>query len=394
MRVLHISSARAFGGGERHLSDLAHGLAGRGHEVFVALAHDSPLRERLTAIPPQNVFTLPLRNALDLGSALKLARLARALQVEIIHAHVARDYTLASFAARLASFTARRASSAVRRMPSARLVITRHVLFPLSRAHRLALSNVSRIIAVSEAVARSLRAQRIFDEDKIRVVPNGIDVRLYEHARDEFQRERNAARRPLRVGILGELNEVKGQEDFVRAAAVVTEKFDDEVEFLIAGGDASRGGEYRALVERLVAELNLGEHVRFVGRLDGDEVTRFLTSLDLFVSASRSEAFGMAMVEALACGVPVVATATEGATGIVEEGVTGSLVPVGDVRALAATVAALLEDEGRRRELGAQAREVARKRFDLERMVDATEHVYAEALGRESTSGLLNISSS
>jgi glycosyltransferase involved in cell wall biosynthesis len=369
MRVLHISSASAFGGGERHLSDLARGLAVRGHEVFVALADDSPLRERLAPLPPQNVFTLPLRNALDLGSALRLARLARALKVEIIHPHVARDYTLAAFAAR--------------RTHAARLVITRHVLFPLSRAHRLALSNVSRVIAVSEAVARSLRARKIFEADKIRVVTNGIDVRRFEQARAEFERGRSAVRGALRVGIVGELSALKGQEDFVRAARLVAERLGNGVEFIIAGGDASRRGEYRAHIERLIAEMNLGERVHLLGRLDGDEATRLTSSLDLLVSASRSEAFGMAMVEAMACGVPVVATATEGAREIVEEGITGSLVPVGDVLTLAATVVSLLEDEGRRQRLSARAHAVARERFDLTHMVEATECVYTEALGRE-----------
>jgi glycosyltransferase involved in cell wall biosynthesis len=373
MRVLHVSSARAFGGGERHLCDLARGLSARGHELFVALAEASPLQEKLTAVPPQNVFTLPLRNALDLDSALKLARIAREKEIEIIHAHVARDYLLAAFAAR--------------RAPDARLVITRHVLFPLRRAHRRALSNVSRVIAVSEASARSLHAQKIFDADKIRVVTNGIDARRFEQARAESERERGSGAGLLRVGILGELSEVKGQEEFVRAAALVAEKFGDAVEFLIAGGDAAHGGQYRALVKRLVAEMGLSERIKLVGRLDGDEVARFLASLDLFVSASRTEAFGMAMAEALACGVPVVANATEGAREIIEEGVTGLLAPIGDARALAAAIVSLLEDEGRRRAFGARAREVARERFDLMRMVEATERVYTEALGRESMPG-------
>src|SRR5947209_12876 len=194
MRILQVSSARAFGGGERHLADLARGLARRGHELFAALAHDSPLRDELYALPPRNVHTLALRNALDIGSALKLARVALDEKVDVIHAHVARDYTLASLAARRAT--------------AARLVITRHVLFPLSRLHRRALSNVSRVIAVSDAVARSLRAQNIFDPEKIRVVMNGVDVTRFGEARREFGRERCTARKPLRLGIGGELSEV------------------------------------------------------------------------------------------------------------------------------------------------------------------------------------------
>lgn len=363
MKILQVSSARAFGGGERHLADLSRSLAERGHEVYAALAADSPLREALLAtLPAANVFDVPLRNALDLRGAFALSRLAREKQVDIIHAHVARDYTLASFAAR--------------RARGARLVITRHVLFPLSRVHRRALSNVSRVIAVSDAVARSLREQKIFDSDKIRVVANGIDLRRFEEA------ERGTTHTHLRVGIVGELSEVKNQEAFVRAAALVAEEFAGRVEFLIVGEEAAASGDYRARLEKLIEELRLTESVRLLGRRD--DIAPLIASLDVLVSASRTEAFGMVLVEAAACGVPAVATATEGAREIVNDGVTGSLVPIDDVRALASSVASLLKDESLRRSLGRRAREVARERFGLERMLDETERVYEEVLGVES----------
>lgn len=387
MRILQISSARAFGGGERHLADLARGLAERGHKVFAALSTSSPLRDKLDPVQPSNLFTLPLRGPLDLASAARLARIAREHEAEIIHAHVARDYTLAALAARLA--------------PRARLVVTRHVLFPLSRVHRHALANVARVIAVSEAVARSLRAQEIFPADKIRVVTNAVDLRRFDEARERrarFERERGAGQSstneqhasrssmseqpggPLRVGIVGELSEVKGQAEFVRAAAEVAARFGTGVEFVIVGEDASRTGENRARVERLVAELGLERRVSLLGRRD--DVADVLASFDLLVSASRTEAFGMALVEAMACGVPVVATATEGAREIVADGATGLIVPIGDACALAASVVSLLEDAPRRLALGARARESVRARFGLERMIEATERVYAEALGR------------
>ena len=368
MRILQLSSARAFGGGERHLADLAHGLAERGHELFFVLRDGAALRERLSGIPAANIFTLPLRNSLDFQSTLKLSHFARTLRVEIIHAHVARDYRHAAYAARNDG--------------GPRLVLTRHVLFPLGRfAHRYTLARASRVIAVSEAVARSLRARKLFDETKLRVVENGVDLARFARARAELEQRRDeTARVPLRVGIVGELSEVKGQEDFVRAAARVAAELGERVEFLVVGEDNSRGGETRARVERLVSELGLRERVRLTGRLNEDELARCVASLDLFVSASRSEAFGMAMVEALACGVPVVATATEGAQEIVEEGVTGLLVPVGDVNALASSITSLLEDERRRRAFGVSALAVARSRFDVARMVESTERVYAEAL--------------
>jgi L-malate glycosyltransferase len=372
MRILQVSSARAFGGGERHLADLAHGLAERGHELFFVLRDGAALREKLTGIPAVNIFTLPLRSSLDFGSTLKLLTFARAHRVEIIHAHVARDYWQAAYAAR-----------GHHRGP--RLVLTRHVLFPLSRlTHRYTLKNASRVIAVSEAVARSLRAQKIFDGRKLRVVENGVDLSRFARARAEFESRRDeTAGVPLRVGIVGELSAVKGQDDFVRAAAVVAGELGDRVEFLVVGEDNSRGGGNRARAERLVSELNLNGRVRLLGQVGEDELAGLVASLDLFVSASRSEAFGMAMVEAMACGVPVVATATEGAREIVEEGITGLLVPVGDVNALASSILSLLEDERRRRAFGAGALAVAERRFDVARMVEATERVYAEAIAEK-----------
>jgi glycosyltransferase involved in cell wall biosynthesis len=365
IRVLQVSSARAFGGGERHLSDLARVLHGRGHEVLVALRGGSPLRERLTFLPEQNVYAVRVRNALDFNAARNLARIARERRVDIIHAHVARDYAPAAFASRFA--------------PATRLVVTRHVLFPLSRVHRLTLSNVARVIAVSEPVARALRSQGIFDAEKISVVENSVDPARFERARAEAEPDTRG--RPFRVGIVGELSLIKGQEEFVRAAALIRNDFGGRVEFLIAGEDNSRGGEYRARVERVVNELDLSNDVRLLGRVE--DAPGLLVKLDVLVSASYSEAFGLAVAEALVCGVPVVATATGGSRSLIEDGVNGLLVPRGDVRAMAAAVTSLLSDEGRRLALGARARDSARERFSPERMVEATERVYGEALGGE-----------
>lgn len=369
MKILHVSSARALGGGERHLVDLARGLARRGHEVYAALRKDSPLRaELLLSLPPQNVFTLTLGNALDFVSATKLARLARTHNFDIIHAHLARDYPPAALAARMTRST--------------RLVITRHVLFPMNRAHRLLLSNAARVIAVSGGVARSLRARGIFTGHKIRVVHNAIDFDRVDDSLRDFDREayrrKLNARAPLLVGTVGELSEVKGQDDFVRAAALVSSAKGAAVEFLLVGDDHSREGHNRARLESLVAELGLGERVRFIGRTD--ELARLLSALDVFVSASRSEAFGLAMVEAMACGAAVAATATDGALEIIEDGVTGIVVPINDPPAMAAAVETLLNDAPRREALTTRARETARTLFDLARMIEDTERVYEEAL--------------
>lgn len=371
MRILHISSARALGGGERHLVDLTQALSRRGHDVHVALRPGSLLQEQLKALPARNIIELPLRNALDLKSALGLARLLRERRIEIAHAHMARDYPLAAFA--------------TGRAPEARLIITRHVLFPLKRIHALTLSRVARVIAVSEPVARALNAQKIFPARKISVVPNGIDLERFDTSKRDESRASLSQKlgidgERLLVGTLGEINQLKGHEEFLRAAALISKQF-ARADFIIAGADTTRTGEHRAALERLIGDSGLRGRVHLPGWIE--DVAGYLAALDVFVSASRTESFGLAIVEAMASGAAVVATMTEGARSIVEDGATGSLVPVGDAEAMAASVCALLSDNDERLRLAAQARQAVRERFSLERMVAATEQIYTEALGGE-----------
>lgn len=357
MRILQICSAREIGGGERHLADLAKALARRGHEVFAALSPASPVRAELRSLPSDNIIELPLRNSLNLASAVRLARFVREHQIEIVHAHVARDYPLAALA------TGR---------SQAQLVLTRHVLFPLNRIHKLTLRRTSRVIAVSQAVAESLYSSSIFGPEKIVTIHNGIDVdRFAGPAKD------SATDRKLRIGMVGHMAPIKGQEDFVRAAAIVRAHRDD-VEFIIAGEDKSHSGENRVALERLISDLKMNHSIRLAGWVG--EVANLLATLDVFVSSARSEPFGLSIVEAMAAGVPVVATASEGAREIIEDNQTGRLVPVGDIAAMGAAIINLLDDHVVRKRLADNARVRVHEQFSLDKMVERTVQVYVAAL--------------
>ena len=370
VRILQISSARALGGGERHLADLANALDERGHEVHLALTPHSPLLEELSGLPRERICTLRLRNALDVKSAVELSRIVRQREIEIVHAHMARDYPLASYAARSNK--------------RSRLVITRHVLFPLNRLHTFALSNVSRIIAVSQPVARSLQQRNIFPANKISIIPNGINLSRFNSQvrgfkREEYLKRLQIAPERLLIGTIGELNRLKGQEDFLRAASIVARR-NPQIDFVIAGRDTSRTGEHLAALKSLANELGLNNRVYFTGWLE--DVAPLLHALAIFVSASHTESFGLAIAEAMASGTPVISTATEGAREIIEENTSGLLVPTSDTQALAHAMSLLIENEHERQRLAVHAHERVAERFSLEQMVSATEQLY-EAVVRE-----------
>lgn len=368
LKILQISSAQSLGGGERHLSDLADGLVSRGHDVHVAVRPKSPLLDQLGRVPHENLAEVPLRNSLDAKSARELSRMVRRHQFQIVHAHMARDYPLAAYAARA--------------NPKARLIITRHVLFRLKSFHRITFAKAARVIAVSEAVAAQLRSERVVSSEKIVVVPNGIDVDALAHARNRFDRSKFLAEWKLPedcllVGTVGELSPLKGQAEFLHAAAKVAQDFPNAY-FIIAGADHSLKNENRIQLERLIEDLALRDRVRLVGWLE--DVAEVYCALDVFVSASQTESFGLAMAEAMAAQTSVVATATEGAQEIIEPGKTGLLVEVGNVEELAREISVLLGDEMKRNEMAEAARISVTTRFSVEKMIEETENIYREVL--------------
>jgi len=355
MRILQVCSVSTFGGGERHLADLSHALVDLGHEVYAASVPGSPLWVELSFLTNGNMLALSRLNYLKNLTAL--ARFVRAHDIEIVHVHAARDYHLAALAVRLAS--------------RSRLVLTRHALFPLRGINRHLLRGAGRVIAVSQAVAESLRRNGVIEPAKITVVHNGIDT-------DRFHGSvARGGDLPMLVGTVGHLAPIKGHDVFLRAAALISARRRG-VHFIVIGEDKSPQMNYRRSLESLVVELGLSDIVTMPGWQD--DIPAVLSSLTLFVSAARSEPFGLAIVEAMAAGLPIVAAASEGALEIIEDGLSGKLVPVGDAEALAEAIDDLLDHPLERSRLGRNALLAARQRYSLARMASDTERVYREVL--------------
>jgi glycosyltransferase involved in cell wall biosynthesis len=369
MRILHISSVRTFGGGERHLVDLTRGLRERGHEIFVALRPTNQWQERLDFLPPENIFHASIRNAFGVFSAQRIARFISEKNIEIIHAHAARDYIPASLVCRMTK--------------SAKFVLTRHVLFPMKPFHRVTLTNLARAIAVSPAVETNLQA--IFPKRKIEVIPNGIDT---ENLTDEQRKAKRAEFRFLHnipldarfVGTIGELKELKGQRDFVLAANEIAAR-DNNVFFVIVGKDNSTNQPFRRELKRLVRVFDLEK--RFLWLDWVEDMPTLLASLDIFVSASHSESFGLAILEAMANKTPIVATETEGAKQLLRNDETALLVPVREPLKLAAAIENLLKSANQRETFAEKAQIFAGKHFSLEEMVERTEVLYKDILQKK-----------
>lgn len=366
MRILHISSARDYGGGEKHLVDLCRELRARGHDVFVALRPTNRWQARLDFLPAENILHVSLRNSFGVLSAQRIAEFVNENQIEIVHAHVARDYIPASLACRMAK--------------TAKFVLTRHVLFPLKPFHRFALSNLAKAVAVSSAVETDLR--KIFAPQKIALVPNGIEIERWADAdgaklSEAFRFSHDIPREALVVGTLGELIELKGQREFILAAREIAAKFPESY-FVVVGKDNSYKKEFRRQLKRLVKVFDLEKRFLFLDWVE--DTAEFFHATDVYVSASHSESFGLAILEAMASGAAIVAAETEGARELLIDDFSARVVPVKDAFRLSVAVAEILADSNLQKKLGGNAQKTAREKFGLRRMIDETEELYRDIL--------------
>ncbi len=254
-------------------------------------------------------------------------------------------------------------------------------------ANRVALALADCIVVNASSVRDSL-VEHGFPPHKVRVIRNGIDV-------GRFARRRGAgalrdelgwpAGTPI-VAVISRVAPKKGIEQFLEAAARVAASRRD-ARFLVVGdgaivrdGEALPGGR-RGGLEARAAELGIADRVRFTGfRLD---VPELLAQIDIAVVPSLSEALSNSLLEAMAAAAPVVATRVGDHERVVQDGVSGLLVPPGDVDALVKRILQLLGDPARAARLGEAARATVHARFSGDRMVRETEALYTELLARD-----------
>ncbi len=210
------------------------------------------------------------------------------------------------------------------------------------------------------------------DLDRVRLLPCGVDLELFDP--DGPAEERSPGRR--RLVAVGRLVERKGLGTAVSALAQLP-----DVELVVAGGPHASELAHDAEARRLLAlarRHGVADRVQLRGRVDRGHVPALMRSADAVVCVPWYEPFGMVAVEAMACGVPVVASAVGGMVDTVVDGVTGVHVPPRDPYRLAEAVRALLDDPSRRGSLGASGAERARARYSWGKVADATLDTYRE----------------
>lgn len=354
--------------------DTAAGLRERGHDARLAARPGSVLAANAPArgIP---LFTIEMRGDVDPLAITQFAGVLRRFQPQVVCPNLDREIRIAAASIR--------ASRALRPRPARpRLIPRRGSEFPLKdkRHYRLVyLFDISKVIVNSEATKRTMvKDAPWFPTDKAVVIYNGIDTTPFT----QLGLHRNALRVKLRtsigapadapvVSLVGELNERKQQRVVIEAMPKVLEKFPAARVLFVGDGDD------RAALEAVVKERGLQASIVFTGfRTD---VAEIMMGSDALLLPSRVEGFGYVLVEAMAAGIPCIASNASSIPEIVEDGVTGILHAVGDSGAIADAINDLLSNPERVRAMGEAGARVAREKFALSRMLDQVEEVFTSS---------------
>jgi len=354
LKILHVDPERNWAGGETQVVGLVSYLSRNGHENHLLCHPEGVLWGKAQKI---GIKTLPLKvkNDLDLLPVFRLKRLIREEQYNIVHFHTKRAHALCFWLGQI--------------HPGLRYVVTRRMDYRMKQNwynDRLYNKQVDGVVAISEKIA-ALLAEGGVKREMIRVVHSGIDP-------EPFQKEQAEGPSSTRlvIGTVAVLEQRKGHRFLLEAARLLKEQ-GNRLRYLFAGEGAERN-----YLEQLVIKWGLQDEVAFMSFIS--DVPTFLSGIEIFVLPSLYEGLGVSVIEAMAAGKPVVASRVGGIPELVDDHITGLLVPPGDPPALARVISNLLSQKDVMKRMGVKGRERVQQHFTLELMAKKNEEFYYELL--------------
>ena len=357
MFSLHLDTAKTWRGGQNQVLLTVLGLRALGHRSMLVAHAAGELRQR--AQEGLDLVPLAPKTEMDLGAAWRLSRLIKQLRPDVVHAHDPHGVAMAALALSMST-----------QLDKPPLVAARRVDFHMkdNALSRWKYRQVDCFICASEAIRKMVIADGV-PATRAVTVYEGIDLGHVAAApAANLHAELWLPHQAPVVGNVAALVAHKGQRHLIEAAAIVMTRVPD-ARFVIAGE-----GELRPALERQIKDHHLEKHVFLTGFRP--DVLSVHKAFDIFVMSSLTEGLGTSLLDAMACGKPVVATTAGGMPEVVKDGKTGILVPPRDHDAMAEAIVKLLSDENARRDMGAAGLARVREHFSAERMVQDTLEIY------------------
>lgn len=367
-RVLHLVNSFEIGGTERQAVELLKRLDARRFDVRVAALHKyGPFYDDIAARFP-DMPEFPLTSFYNANAMRQLARLCALLvreRIDLLHTHGFYDGLFGVVAARLTGVRV--------------LAAQRHLRLSERRVHiwgtRLIQRLAHRLLVNSDAIRAQILQEQGAPPEKIVVIHNGLmlgDKCSREAERERLCGELQLNRNAQLIGMVARLHPVKGHSDFLAAASQVATAF-PQAHFVLVGD-----GPLRQALEAQALQLRLKSRIHLLG--DRADAAQLAAAFDVAVLTSLHEGLPNAVLEAMAVGTPVIATAVGGVLELIRDGETGYLISPGDPVGLAARLTQALATPAERHAIGQRGREFVLKTCDMGQMVQSVERLYDELM--------------
>jgi len=358
MNILQILPELNVGGVETGTLDLAKYLVKHGHKVVVISNGGEMVRELESfgaihyqlPVHKKSIFTM-------VKMIPKLVEIIKKEQIDIVHARSRVPAWIAYFACRRTN----------------RVFITTCHGYYKKHPFSFVMGWGRRVIVLSNVIARHMIDDFGTPHERLRLIPRSVDLEKFKYTSPDKKRKEE-----FNVGIIGRLTPIKGHLHFVKAMAYVARSVPRLKIWIIGDAPASKEA-YKEQVQVLVKRLGLWHCTQFLG--NQRDIPAILAHLDLLVLATTThEAFGRVIIEAQACGVPVVATRVGGVIDIIEDQKTGLLVPPSDPASIAKEAIKIFKDVELSRTLAENAYKKVKEKYNIELMAESTIDVYKDAL--------------
>lgn len=364
LKVVHVCSSPSWGGMEMIVARLALLQKKAGYEVSVVSARDAALSAKCRELG-LNCHVIPGIKYWPIAFPGFVAKMKEQAP-DIIHVHYSKDLNLAIPA---------------KKIISGRVVFTKHIGSYITKKdpwHRFIYANVDKATAISQLIKKNLLETTPLSDDKTNIVYLGTDTEKFRpdtNRKSFLRKELDLPAGTLLIGMMGRMSYGKGYEDFIEMAVTLKSK---NGKFVFIGGHSKNEDAYGKKIEDYI-KRELGESAHLTGFREDRE--RYLQALDIFVFPSYAESFGLALTEAMACGLPCAAYGKDGVLDIIDDHRDGLLAEARNVKDLADRVNELISDKPLREKLGLAARNKIIDRFSDQKMLQGFEWTYQEALG-------------
>jgi lipopolysaccharide heptosyltransferase II len=358
VKILQILPELNVGGVETGTLDLSKHLVRLGHKSVVVSAGGALVKELEAAGAKHYVLAVNKKSIISMLKAIpKLVEIIKKEEIDIVHARSRVPAWIAYFACR---------------RTRAILVTTCHGYYQ-KHFFSVVMGWAKRVIVLSNVIARHMIEDFSVPHERIKLVPRSVDLEKFKYRDPKDKRKED-----FNVGIIGRITPLKGHLHFIKAMARIS-RLVPRLKIWIVGDAPASKEAYKEELQILVRRLGLWHCTEFLGTQR--DIPGILENLDLVVLATTThEAFGRVVVEAQACGVPVVATKVGGVIDIIEDGKNGLLVPPADAKSMAEAIMRIYRDTQFARELAQNAYAKVKEKYNVELMVKNTLDVYREVL--------------